>query len=452
MNQSRLTLDSPEILACLECLIPASVASVSQGGTPNVTWLSIVHRLDETHVGLSRQFFRKTRMNVRENRHLQLLMMHPRTGYQYHLNLDYEGTEESGPRYEWMRTQLEAVASQSGMAKVFKLAGLDVCRVVNIEEMPAETVEPSTVDSQRHSLPERMSAFTQEVNASVDLDDLITRTLTGLDSSFGYRHAILLLVNGSGDHLYTVASHGYSSSGAGSEVAMGEGHIGIAAVRQQSILAANMAKDLAYTSAVRASTTRAGLELDLEREIELPGLVNVKSQLTVPLLARGKTVGVLCLQSEEPGHFLSVDEQAMTVMGSQLGLAIALLQMAPVVDGSRARIATPPAESPTSEVRHYDSDDSVFVDDAYLIKGVAGRVLWRVLREYDERQRTDFSNKEIRLDQAMELPDINDNLEARLILLRRRLEDQCGFIHIVKTGRGRFRLNVDREIALRALP
>jgi hypothetical protein len=52
----------------------------------------------------------------------------------------------------------------------------------------------------------------------------------------------------------------------------------------------------------------------------------------------------------------------------------------------------------------------------------------------------------------MELPDINDNLEARLILLRRRLEDQCGFIHIVKTGRGRFRLNVDREIALRALP
>ena len=69
---SCLSLDSPEVRACLECLIPAAVGSAADDGTPNVTWLSIVYRLDATHVGLSRQFFRKTGANIRTNpRHTQ---------------------------------------------------------------------------------------------------------------------------------------------------------------------------------------------------------------------------------------------------------------------------------------------------------------------------------------------------------------------------------------------
>jgi hypothetical protein len=85
-------------------------------------------------------------------------------------------------------------------------------------------------------------------------------------------------------------------------------------------------------------------------------------------------------------------------------------------------------------------------------EGVAGRILWWILSQYTERHRVDFSNKEIRLDRTVALPDISDNLEARLILLRRRLEDRCPFIHIVKTGRGRFRLNIDRPLTLHDLP
>ena len=32
-------------------------------------------------------------------------------------------------------------------------------------------------------------------------------------------------------------------------------------------------------------------------------------------------------------------------------------------------------------VRHFAANNSVFVDDEYLIKGVAGAILWRLLRE-----------------------------------------------------------------------
>lgn len=90
----------------------------------------------------------------------------------------------------------------------------------------------------------------------------------------------------------------------------------------------------------------------------------------------------------------------------------------------------------------------MFLDNEYLIKGVAGGILWRLLTQYQEEGREEFGNREIRLDQTIELPDIKDNLEARLILLRKRLDERCESIRIQRTGRGRFRLVVARPLML----
>jgi hypothetical protein len=99
-------------------------------------------------------------------------------------------------------------------------------------------------------------------------------------------------------------------------------------------------------------------------------------------------------------------------------------------------------------VRHYAADDSVFFDDDYLIKGVAGAVLWKLLRDHAETGRTEFSNRELRLAPEIRLPEVGDNLEARLVLLTRRLVDRQADVRLEKTGRGRFRLCLTRPLEL----
>ena len=74
--------------------------------------------------------------------------------------------------------------------------------------------------------------------------------------------------------------------------------------------------------------------------------------------------------------------------------------------------------------------------------------MWKLLRIYESEQRAQFTNREIRLDQALQLPDIKDNLEARLILLRRRLAEKSDVFRLVPEGRGRFRLDVQRPLVL----
>jgi len=80
--------------------------------------------------------------------------------------------------------------------------------------------------------------------------------------------------------------------------------------------------------------------------------------------------------------------------------------------------STPAPAGPPVLIRHYSHDHTIFIGGDYLIKGVAGAILWKLLSVYLREGRTEFTNRELRLDRKIGLPELSDNLEARLVLLK----------------------------------
>jgi len=101
-----------------------------------------------------------------------------------------------------------------------------------------------------------------------------------------------------------------------------------------------------------------------------------------------------------------------------------------------------PGIQETMQVCRFRKDNSVFINHSYLIRGVAGAIIWSLLSDYLSNGRTLFNNRELRLDQSLNLPELGGNLEVRLNLLKRRLENHGPNLRLVKVGRGQLKLEV----------
>jgi predicted pyridoxine 5'-phosphate oxidase superfamily flavin-nucleotide-binding protein len=447
-----MPLSLPALRRCFEGAIPATIATCARDGTPNVSYISEVHYVDRQHVALSFQFFSKTRQNVLENPRATVVVIDPATGAQYRLAVRYLRTEDSGALFECMKAKLAGIASHAGMTGVFRLRGSDVYRVESVTEVYGGcVVAPAAPEL---DLPTLRTCLAR-LSAAGDLATLLDTLLDALADPLDISHAMVLMHDPTAERLYTVASRGYPQSGVGAEVRPGEGVIGTAAVARTPIRISHATSEFGYGRAMREDAERRGVE-GLEHEIPFPGLPESQSQIALPMLAGPRLLGVLFAESGRMGRFGYDEEDGLMILATHVGAVAALLEDDSPVAASRAEPAvakrSPAPHGAPVRVRRYVENDSVFVDEQYLIKGVAGAILWRLLRAHVDEGRSDHSNRELRLDPAIRLPDLSENLEARLILLARRLEERCPALRIEKTGRGRFRFNVLRPVVLSEVP
>ena len=435
------------IRECLEGIIPGHIATCDGEGVPNLAYLSQVQFIDNDHVALSYQFFNRTRQNVLAGSPVRLLLTSHLTGAQYRLVLQYLRTETAGPLFEQMKAKLAGIASHTGMTGVFHLLGSDIYRVLDIEQVPGATVAPPPPPVNYLTALRRS---TQRLAGCGNLECLLETALDSLGSEFGIDHVMLLMHDEGRGRLYTLASRGYPQSGIGSEIPVGAGVIGICARERTPIRIGFMTSEYAYGRAVRDSIAADGHADTLECAIPLPGLPEARSQLAVPVTAIDRLLGVLYVESVADLHFGYDDEDALVAFAAQLGLAMHHHQQAEEAaeEPVAAETAPPAVAGPPLAVRHFAANDSVFLGEEYLIKGVAGAILWALLTDFVVRGRSTFTNKELRLDTRLRLPGVSDNLEARLVLLQRRLEERNAGINLAKAGRGRFTLQVAQPLQL----
>lgn len=421
------------------------LATAATDGTPNVSVISDVRYVDERHVALSFQFFNKTHANISANPRASLQLTHPTSGARQHLTLRYLRTETEGPLFEAMKAKLAGIASHVGMTRVFRLRGADVYEVLAVQQVAGPGQRAARSETLLTGLRDALRAL----RASTDVAALVDATLEALHARLGYSHCMLLAADAARERVFAVGSAGYPASGVGAEIAYGAGIIGVAARERSPIRITHMTSEYRYGATVREQFAASDATLDLEREIPLPGLAESRSQLAMPIVAGDALVGVLYLESPLDAHFAHADEEVCGIVADAFAARWRVLSNDD--DEQRDDVAVPVGtvlSGTPLEVAHDMHDHSVFIDRDYLIKGVAGAVLWRMLNDHATLGRVEFTNRELRRDGRLGLPDFADNLEARLVLLQRRLAERDIGIHLDKIGRGRYRLRLLRPLSL----
>lgn len=429
-----------EMGSCFEGVIPSLVATVDADGMPNISFLSQVHAVDDAHVALTNQFFSKTAANVAASGQATLLVVDGLTGDHYLLDLRFERSETEGDLFDEMAAQLKATSAPGGLDAVMALRSADIYEVRHCSKVPPPSDPVAAPDRDRRRTDHlRIAApLAAAIGAAADPDEMFDCALDGLADCLGLGHTMLFVCSGDERRLIAIASHGYDSIGAGAEVVIGEGVVGMAAAARRSIRISDMSRKRRMVEAAR-ETSRA----EAERTIPQPGLASPQSQMAVPLTSQGRLRGVLFAESERRFAFTEDDLRVLELVAAQLAAGLRLMELEPregEQDDKGHGAADEVRTASAFRLRYYAYDDSVFIDDAYVIKGVPGRLLHHFLATYVATGRQEFANREIRLDPSLRLPDLKDNLETRLILLRRRLDDRAAPVRIERPARGVVRL------------
>ena len=146
-----------------------------------------------------------------------------------------------------------------------------------------------------------LSEIGEEVNASLDLDEVLAHTAVLIKRYIDYELFGVLMLDDTASYLTHRFAIGYPPGLAENlRIPVGQGITGTAASTGQPVRVSDVSQDPRYINAIET----------------------VKSELAVPLMFRGKCVGVLDIQSRHIDYFTKEQQKVITLLASRLAVAI----------------------------------------------------------------------------------------------------------------------------------
>src|SRR5258708_3082421 len=141
----------------------------------------------------------------------------------------------------------------------------------------------------------------EEVNASLDLDEVLARSAALIKKHIDYEIFGVLFIDETARTLKHRFAIGYPRDLADNlRIPLGQGITGTAAATGHSVRVSDVSKDPRYINAIDS----------------------VRSELAVPLMFQGKCIGVLDIQSNHLDYFTRDQQNILTLLGSRLAVAI----------------------------------------------------------------------------------------------------------------------------------
>jgi phosphoserine phosphatase RsbU/P len=167
-----------------------------------------------------------------------------------------------------------------------------------------EATEPKPQNSLTAENPEVLATLAEigaEVNASLDLDEVLAKTAVLIKKHIDYELFGVLMPDRDGTSLTHRFAIGYPPGLAENlKVPIGQGITGTAAQTGHPVRVSDVSQDPRYINAIDS----------------------VRSELAVPLMFRGKCVGVLDIQSQHLGYFTKDQQNILAVLANRLAVAI----------------------------------------------------------------------------------------------------------------------------------
>ncbi|HTZ31469.1 MAG TPA: GAF domain-containing SpoIIE family protein phosphatase [Methylomirabilota bacterium] len=167
-----------------------------------------------------------------------------------------------------------------------------------------EATDPKSQSNLATDNPEVLATLAEigeQVNASLDLDEVLAKAAVLIKKHIDYELFGVLMVDSDGGYLKHRFAIGYPPGLAENlRIPIGQGITGTAARTGHPVRVSDVTQDPRYINAIDS----------------------VRSELAVPLIFRGKVVGVLDIQSRHLDYFTRDQQNILSVLANRLAIAI----------------------------------------------------------------------------------------------------------------------------------